>query len=30
VNADIKATDTAAAKYLPPEQTTDHYLTQYL
>jgi hypothetical protein len=30
VNADIKATDTAAAKYLPPAQTIDHYLAQYL
>jgi hypothetical protein len=30
VNADIKATDTAAAKYLPPAQTADHYMSQYL
>lgn len=30
VSADTKATDTAAAKYLPPAQTIDHYLTQYL
>jgi hypothetical protein len=30
VTADTKAADTAAAKYLPPAQTTDHYLAQYL
>jgi hypothetical protein len=30
VNADTKTTDTVAAKYLPPAQTTDHYLAQYL
>jgi hypothetical protein len=30
VTADTKTTDTAAAKYLPPAQTADHYLSQYL